>query len=146
MNEVTSFCNGECPGSSGKNRIPNVEMSPFESQFRHRKDGRVLLKRSVGFDPNNPPYAINNFGSQAPLNTKTLDMDALYLDNRVLEYDAHNLFGISEAMATSNALEDLIDKRSFVISRSTFPGSGQYTGHWTGWHSFHRGISFILLN
>ena len=40
--------------------------------------------------------------------------------------------GLTEAIATSNALEALTKKRSFVISRSTFPGSGKHTGHWTG--------------
>lgn len=27
---------------------------------------------------NNPPYSINNFGSEQPLNTKTLPMDTLH--------------------------------------------------------------------
>ena len=42
--------------------------------------------------------------------------------------------GLSETIATSKALEKIIGKRSFVISRSTFPGSGGYGGHWTGKH------------
>ena len=36
-------------------------------------------------------------------------------------------------------------KRSWVISRSTFPGSGQYVGHWLGdnkaqWSDMHYSI------
>ena len=31
-----------------------------------------------------------------------------------------------------SALEKVIGKRSLVISRSTYPGSGQHGGHWLG--------------
>ena len=67
MNEISNFCNGACTSSG----------SPV---------------KPVEVDPNNPPYKINNQGSKAPLNTKTLDMDAVHYGG-VLEYDAHNLFG-----------------------------------------------------
>ena len=40
--------------------------------------------------------------------------------------------GLLEVQAGSKALEAIQKKRSFIITRSTFPGSGQYTGHWTG--------------
>ena len=41
--------------------------------------------------------------------------------------------GFTEAIATRTALESIRPNvRSFVISRSTFPGSGVHTGHWTG--------------
>ena len=73
MNEISNFCNGECTQVSGaqRNRRPKLR---------------------VGFDPNNPPYDIDNVGSNAPLNTKTLDMDAQHYGG-VLVYNAHNLFG-----------------------------------------------------
>ena len=133
MNEISNFCNGECTSADEKDAIEFLYLGKKIKVSAHESN---ILKRSVGFSPNNPPYAINNFNSKAPLNTKTLDMDASHVDNTVLEYNAHNLYGISEAIATSNALESLKGKRSFVISRSTFPGSGSYTGHWTGWTSF----------
>ena len=66
---------------------------------------------------------INNFNSRAPLNTKTLAMDALH-HGGVREYDAHNIFGFTEAIATRAALESHYKKRSFVLTRSTFAGSG----------------------
>ena len=73
MNEISNFCTGECTKFS-------------ESQQNwHPKLG-------VGFDPNNPPYDIDNVGSNAPLNTKTLDMDAQQYGG-VLVYNAHNIFG-----------------------------------------------------
>ena len=67
MNEISNFNDGE---SSSQQNVP-------------------LLKSIV----NMPPYAIDNQGSKAPLNMKTLDPDAIHYDG-VLEYDAHNLYGM----------------------------------------------------
>ena len=70
MNEISNFCNGECSSIS-----------------RGPVDG-------LQFDPNNPPYKINNQGStNTGLNTKTLDMDAVHYGN-LSEYNTHNLFGM----------------------------------------------------
>ena len=43
------------------------------------------------------------------------------------------LAGLTEAIATQTALENLKPNiRSFVLSRSTFPGAGVHTAHWLG--------------
>ena len=142
MNEISNFCNGVCSnsqngmrvkytagGSSGGQGVKDADMdwSVLKSGTRTR-----LRKRGTGSDPLNPPYTINNDDRKAPLNTKTLDMTALHMNGAVTEYNAHNLYSLSEAIATSNALETLTKKRSFVLSRSTFPGSGSHAAHWTG--------------
>ena len=74
MNEISNFCNGECSGSS------------------HPEEMRRSVDDGLKFDPNNPPYHINNQGSSIGLNTKTLDMDAMH-HGGVLEYNSHNLYG-----------------------------------------------------
>eukprot|EP00003_Mantamonas_plastica_P004102 TRINITY_DN1320_c1_g1_i5.p1 TRINITY_DN1320_c1_g1~~TRINITY_DN1320_c1_g1_i5.p1 ORF type:complete len:674 (+),score=235.30 TRINITY_DN1320_c1_g1_i5:138-2024(+) len=106
MNEASNFCNGAC------------DVPPARAKIS-------------GFDPNNPPYAINNQNSQAPLDQKTIAPDAVH-HNGVLEYNIHNLYGLTEAIATKKALQEIRGTRSFVLSRSTFPSSGVYTAHWTG--------------
>lgn len=62
--------------------------------------------------------------------TKTLCMTA----NQFLSvhYNLHSLYGLTEANATMSALTTVLNKRSLVISRSTYPGSGAHGGHWLG--------------
>ncbi|NXT46723.1 SUIS protein, partial [Pluvianellus socialis] len=65
------------------------------------------------------------------LYSKTLCMDAVQKWGR--QYDVHSLFGYSMTLSTQRAIETLFPgKRSFLLSRSTFAGSGKYTGHWLG--------------
>ncbi|CAM4847780.1 unnamed protein product [Rotaria magnacalcarata] len=42
------------------------------------------------------------------------------------------MYGYFEAKATNLALKAIRQKRAFILSRSSFAGSGQYTAHWTG--------------
>lgn len=55
-------------------------------------------------------------------------------------YNLHNLYGLTEAIASSRALVQTRGTRPFVISRSTFAGHGRYAGHWTGdvWSSWEH--------
>lgn len=77
------------------------------------------------------------------LSDKTLCMTGLQGErNQYKHFDVHNLYGHTQLAPTFEAAKMIQNnKRGLVYSRSTYLGSGQYGGHWTG----VRRISSYLL-
>ncbi|NXW01415.1 LYAG glucosidase, partial [Fregetta grallaria] len=75
-----------------------------------------------------PPYTPAVLGDS--LSAKTVCASAKQKTS--VHYNLHNLYGLMEAKATASALIQIRGKRPFVISRSTFPSQGRYSGHWLG--------------
>uniref|UniRef100_F1SRR8 Maltase-glucoamylase 2 (putative) n=1 Tax=Sus scrofa TaxID=9823 RepID=F1SRR8_PIG len=79
---------------------------------------------------------------------RTLCMDAEFHEG--LHYDVHSLYGYFMARATDRAMEAILsNKRGFILSRSTFAGSGTFAGHWLGdnaatWDDLRWSIPSIL--
>ncbi|XP_074326364.1 alpha-xylosidase 1-like [Apium graveolens] len=139
MNEPSNFCNGLCTMPVG--RICPNGTGP----------GWICCldcKNITSTKWDDPPYKINASGLQVPVGFKTIATSATHY-NGVLEYDAHSLYGFSQSVATHKALQGLQGKRPFILSRSTYVGSGKYAAHWTGdnkgtWNDLKYSISTML--
>ncbi|KAJ9050822.1 hypothetical protein DSO57_1010616 [Entomophthora muscae] len=133
MNEPASFCQGSC-GSNLTGTPPYPWKDPN-------------YKPDVPQDFPEPNYAIHNhFGN---LSAKTAPTNARHFGG-VTEFQAHNLYGHMEAIATRNSLLEINPKqRPFILGRSTFTGSGAYEGHWLGdnysaWNQLIDSIAGVL--
>ncbi|XP_031480737.1 probable alpha-glucosidase Os06g0675700 [Nymphaea colorata] len=139
MNEVSNFCSGtSC-------KLPANGPCPRPGQ---QTQCCLICDNSNMTIYDNPPYKINAGGSRRPLGERTLSASTEHYGN-VLEYNAHGLYGLTEARATKMALANVTQKRPFVLSRSTFVGSGVHTAHWTGdnsatWDDLAFSISGML--
>ncbi|KAJ6658510.1 hypothetical protein lerEdw1_020065 [Lerista edwardsae] len=94
----------------------------------------------------NPPYVPGVLGGSL----KTRTICASSKQHLSSHYNLHNLYGLTEAVASHDALVKVRGKRPFVISRSTFAGHGRYAGHWTGdilssWEHLYYTIPAMLL-
>ncbi|KAK9354266.1 glycosyl hydrolases family 31-domain-containing protein [Lipomyces doorenjongii] len=100
-----------------------------------------------------PAYKINNDGAWGitGLNTRTLSTNLTHYSG-VTEYNVHNLFGHYEAIHTHDALSALNPgKRTFVLTRSSFAGTGHYSQKWNGdnaatWDDLYLSIPQIMSN
>ncbi|KAH8921253.1 glycoside hydrolase family 31 protein [Atractiella rhizophila] len=95
----------------------------------------------------NPPYNINNV--KGVLSDFTAHVDTLHWGG-LYHYDVHNLFGM---MMTQHTYDALLARRPglrpFIISRSSFAGSGRKNGVWTGdvrssWPNYRNSIANLL--
>ncbi|NWQ86908.1 MGA protein, partial [Burhinus bistriatus] len=117
MNEPSSFVNGAVGGC----RNQELNFPPYVPQLGSRSEGLIF---------------------------KTLCMEGQqYLPDGspVSHYDVHNLYGWSQTKPTLDALRNLTNERGIVVTRSTYPSSGKWSGHWLGdntaaWNQLDKSI------
>ncbi|KAK9051098.1 hypothetical protein SSX86_027724 [Deinandra increscens subsp. villosa] len=139
MNEASNFCSGLCTMPEGK-QCPSGTGPGWICCL----DCKNITKTRW----DEPPYKINASGTQVPVGYKTIATSAVHY-NGVREYDAHSIYGFSQTIATHKGLQGLQGKRPFILTRSTFVGSGHYAAHWTGdnkgtWDDLKYSISTML--
>ena len=103
MNELSNFCNGQCPPT---NETSTANTLDFSQEL---------------------PYQI----AGENIEQATISMNATHY-NDILEFNVHNYFGHLEGYATNQFLEKRAKRKPFIISRSTAVGSGRYINHWGG--------------
>ncbi|XP_053512591.1 maltase-glucoamylase isoform X2 [Artibeus jamaicensis] len=84
---------------------------------------------------NKPPYMPYLESRDSGLSSKTLCMESEQVlpdGSRVQHYDVHSLYGWSQTRPTYEAVQEVTGQRGVVITRSTFPSSGRWGGHWLG--------------
>lgn len=150
MNEATTFCNGECP----KGQPTNItDPTPSSQWYQTLGDQSENSTYDLPFIPG-PLWNLDNM---------TLSLNATHpvgdeqRSNTSVSgeklFNTHSLYGHMEAKATKEFLESsdsvLPGKRTFLLSRSTFAGSGQYTQHWLGdnhrtWDDMRTSIAGVM--
>merc|ERR1712000_699023 len=126
MNEVSNFCNSDGRGQVCANSAPEGCPAAGASQT----DCCLVCSTVDGSNSLDfPPYDINNVGGI--LSVKTMAMSAMHYGN-VSVYNAHNLYGLTEQIATASALASIREQRPFIVTRSSFLSSGRHTAKWTG--------------
>ncbi|XP_045876122.1 putative maltase-glucoamylase-like protein FLJ16351 isoform X2 [Meles meles] len=97
---------------------------------------------------NNPPYMPYLESREKGLSSKTLCMESEQIlpdGSRVRHYDVHSLYGWAQTRPTYEAVQEVTGQRGVVITRSTFPSSGRWGGHWLGdntasWNQLRKSI------
>ncbi|XP_076004053.1 lysosomal alpha-glucosidase [Genypterus blacodes] len=125
------------------------EKVPFDGLWIDMNEPSNFLDGSTNGCPSNslenPPYTPDVLESS--LKSKTVCASAQ--QKLSSHYNMHSLYGLLEAKASAGALKRILAKRPFVISRSTFPSQGLYSGHWLGdnrsqWKDLYTSIAGIL--
>ncbi|GBG59055.1 hypothetical protein CBR_g24401 [Chara braunii] len=150
MNEPANFCSGVVCSVTKGCPVPGVPpyICCLSCQGTDSTDNDHSGADNVSTKWDRPPYKINSYGQHAPIGTKTLPASSQHI-NGILHYNAHNIFGLSQAQATLTALRSVMMKRPFLLSRATFPGSGAYAAHWSGdncatWKDLAHSITAML--
>eukprot|EP00605_Chrysophyceae_sp_TOSAG23-4_P000381 GSChrysophyteH1.ASY1.ANO1.437.1 assembled CDS len=123
MNEASNFCNCTC--------CLTCSIAPGEDNNKYDFPTQ---------------YHIHN--NQGNLGSKTIAPSAWHYGN-VSAYNVHNLYGLTEQIATNEALSSIRGERPFVLTRSSFASTGVHSAKWTGdnaanWEDLQSSIVSIM--
>lgn len=145
MNEISNFCNdggGQVCTNPNPAKCPTGDLSTQTTCCITCSTVDATNKYDF------PSYKINNHQGNGLIGARTVAPSSWHYNN-VSEYNTHNLFGLTEQIATHAALSAVRGERPFVLSRSSFVSSGQHTAKWTGdnaatWNDLKSSIVSIM--
>lgn len=151
MNEPTSTCDEAFAATN--HSCHAFEEEEADALARAVAHGGFVRSADVAFpfDPYRQPFVPGQNtmerGGHGNLNSATLPMAAR--QHASLHYNLHSLYGHAQAKTTRHVLDLLLQKRSLLLSRSTFAGDGRYAGHWLGpnaatWENLRLSIAGVL--
>lgn len=153
MNEPAGLCDGECPNE----QVPaHFKVEDNLTSFLSLEDSNDVKNYtwwySYSNQTDNSTFTLPFIpGGQKNLDSQTLSLNATHPSNNETEYNLHSLYGHSQGKVVNDALKfaPFDNNRRFIMSRSTFAGSGQYMQHWLGksqrtWESMRSSIAGIM--
>lgn len=83
-------------------------------------------------EPEKPvKYDLKYIPGSRDIEEKQLSLNGKHANN-FMEVDMHNMFGYMETQTSSTWFTEVMNKRPFIIDRSSFAGIGQYGSTWNG--------------
>ena len=74
----------------------------------------LLISALNPIQVDNPPYAIANNNVRLPLSFRAIPVTARHYDGSV-QYDTHNIYGLSQAAATHRALNSIYKGKTLPL-------------------------------
>lgn len=97
--------------------ILEVVWTSFELRLASINTQQYTLIRCCATQVDAPPYSIANNNVRLPLSFRAIPVTARHHDGS-LQYDTHNIYGLSQAAATYRALDNIYAGRGLSIEEA----------------------------